>query len=288
MSDDTNKDAGTLPSGPETGEAAPPPDAAIDEVEYIYEDEHGNRIEAPEGGFESGEYEEVVTEVPADEADAAGQVAEQPAGQAPAPAEGADASDAATAAAVSSDETAAATANATTKRLIKPASSSRRTSDRKSGRQSKPMTPEDMKKVRRKVIFLLTLIALIPILGITLLVMLHKKGRLWNKPKVQKLVDNDFDKGRSLYMNSSFNLDKANKLYDQGKMAEAHAEYKKCEADMEAALRMIDKWRQENPGDYAQVDATAQEIRVKLFRQVKERLVITSGSGTASPSGQQP
>ncbi len=285
MSDDATRDAETLPSGPDAGEAAPPPDASADEVEYIYEDEHGNRIEAPEGGFESGEYEEVVTEVPASEADAAGQVSEQPAGQAPAPAEGADASDAATAA---SEETAAAaaTASATTKRLIKPASSSRRTSDRKSGRQSKPMTPEDMKKVRRKVIFLLTLVALIPILGITLLVMLHKKGRLWNKPKVQKFVDNDFDKGRSLYMNSSFNLDKANKLYDQGKMAEAHAEYKKCEADMEAALRMIDKWRQENPGDYAQVDATAQEIRVKLFRQVKERLVITSGSGTASPSGQ--
>jgi hypothetical protein len=266
MSDDSAIDKDLQPSAqppaPEAPAAgtAPAPGAAGEEVEYVYQDENGNPIAAPEGGFSPDEFEVVEVQAPAAAGDA------------------------------SADQE---LAGATTQRLGKPVSSGRRLSDRKSGRQAKPMTPEELKKVRTRVILVLGLLSLIPILGIALLVTLWWKGHITfgNKKPTTRVVDNDFDKGRTLYLNSSPHLEKANQLYEQGQRAAAYTEYTLCKKDFEEALKMIDNWRKNNPGDYDQVDKLAQDIRIKLHKHVADRLIqleLSGDTGAPKPPAQQP
>jgi hypothetical protein len=250
MSDDLRNEEAAPPSGepsaPDTAtaETAPAPASTGEEVEYVYEDEHGNRIAAPEGGFDTDAYEEVAVEKPSEPA--------------------------------APDAT-------STQRLLKPGSSSRRSGDRKSGRQPKPMTPEEIKKVRRKVILLLSLLTLIPILGIALLVMMWQKGhiRFGSKKPTTRTVDNDFDQGEKIYQTGSPHYQKANLLYDQGKRAEAYAEYKLCEKDYVEAQNKIRKWIEgKDTSQYHQVETLSRQINIEL-RAVRERMLMLEASGNA-------
>ena len=248
------------PAAPGSPAEPPAPAAGEDaeEVEYVYEDEHGNPIAAPEAGLNPDEYEVVET------AEGAG--------------EGAPASAAAAAPAAPAAERPAAE----TKRLAAP--SSRRAGDRQSARQPKQMTPEELKKVRVKVFLLLGLIGLIPLLIIAIAVTWYfRHYRPRQRAKLNPVVrveQNAYEKGAGLFSSASPRYDEANRLYEAGKRAEALKEYRACEEEFDKALKLIEKWRQENPGDYAQVDMTARDIRIKL-RNARERMIMLEATPPA-------
>ncbi|HOX07114.1 MAG TPA: hypothetical protein PK280_11990 [Planctomycetota bacterium] len=268
MTDDpgVRKDA-TLP---QPAEQEAPPAADGEEVEYVYEDENGNPIAAPQGGFDAEEFEVVEVEAPAD-ADAAAAAQPSPAADAPATAP----APAGTPEAAGNGS--AVTATAATQRLVRPASSSRRTGDRKSGRQPKPMTPEELKNVRRRVIMVLGLLSLIPILGIALIFMLYKKNYIG--PPKTRVVENDFTQGEQLFKSGSPHYTKANSLYDQNKRPQAYAEYKLCEKDYSEALDKIRKWSDgKDLSNYHNVETCMRQLQIEL-RHVRERLIQLEASG---------
>jgi len=220
-----------LPEAP--GAAASP--SAAEEVEYVYEDEHGNRLEAPGGGFNAEEYEVVAAE-PA----AVAAPAEKP-----------------------------ADATGATKRL-KPVSS-RRSGERKSGRQSRPMTPEELKKVRVKVFLLLGLLSLIPILTAAIFIVRYHKNKKRPVPQ-QRRVPNEFEQGKQLSEAAYQRYKSALALCDQGKDEAAEPTLAKCKEDFTLARELILRCRRQRPGDdYAYMDQEAAQIWPWL-RTVNDKL----------------
>jgi len=247
---DVEELVGLAPAGAEAGEkeeeaeAEPASEAGDEEAEYeyIYEDEHGNRIDPPPGEVNPEHYEEEVIGV---------REGPEPAAAGVEPAPGRD-----------------------TRRLR--GTPTRRIRGRRSSRATTRRVPVDgLKHARLKTALMLSSLALIPLLIIAILVMCKIKGRWpFSKPPPEKprVVLNDYEKGRDLAKKAFRTLGRARALfYRQGKEKESHGLFVECEQDYNRAGELMQKWREAHPGKgFWFVDEKLTDVNMKL-REVREK-----------------
>ena len=176
------------------------------EYEYVYEDENGNPIAAPEGGFDPEHFEEEVIEVIEEDSESGEQQ--------------------------QLTDPAAATVNIPpdkqeTRRIR--SGSTRRMSDRRGSRRSsrssgrlssRQMDPAQMKYAKLKTILMVGSILAIPVLIGLILLMCYIKGRWPFSPRKTKqvVVQNDYERGRDMAGKAWRAFDRARKtLGDKGK-----------------------------------------------------------------------
>lgn len=238
----TEVPAETPAAAPDAPAEAP---AAGEEVEYVYEDENGNRIDAPAEGFNAEEYD--VVEVP----------------------ESAAKDDAPAAAPAAAADGKPVDTSATTKRIMRPASSSRR--DRNAPKPQKPLTPEQMKKVRARALLVLGLLLLVAGLAIAVIVVYAVRHMGGPKKRVVQM-GSYYQQGRDLCAKAEKTYKEAEALYQNGKEAQAAPLYLQSRDDYVVGQRLMLKARQENPGDgYMYIEVEAGKIYPKL-RDCRERL----------------
>jgi hypothetical protein len=222
------------------------------EYEYVYEDEHGNPIEAPDGEVNPDHYhEEVVEEV--DEA---------------AGAEG-EASPSAATVSISPEERETRRVRSGSTRRAGGRSRATRQSGRRSSRE---LDPDAMKHAKLKTLILLGSIALIPLLIVAIiLVWCYKHGKLfWKKQVVVVEEKNDYEKGMDLRSMANRAYMQGDKLMREGKDDAAYDLLCVAEKDFDRAVKLIQGWREQNTDEgYSYIDERIADINIKL-RAVRE------------------
>ncbi len=218
-----------------------------EEVEYVYGDEDGNVIEAPDGEIDSEHYEEEIIDVieggeeGAQVTDPSAPTVNIPPGERP------------------------------TRRVR--SGSTRRQSGRQSARFStRQMDPAAARKhARLKTILLLGSIALIPILIIAILATAYVK--YWRpRPPKPVVVMNDYHKGLGIYRQALANMRAADKFYRNNDDARSAPLYKEAEREFETARDLMQGWLDRNPGEgYSHVENSITQIW-PLLKEVKEKL----------------
>jgi len=295
-----------VPAGAPLSEEAAPQQAAVDdgnagnedvEYEYVYEDEDGNPIEAPDEGFDPKHFEEELvgvvdengvltsesteSETPEDDADEyqAVQEAEEEAGEA-------DSTTPATA-------TATANAKAETVNIPPRARSSRRNrssrgSGRPSSRSSSTSTRQRPSASRRssairlkhakiKTYLMLGSLIAIPALIIAIIAVCYSKG-FWpfSAKTVTRHVENDYQAGDGIAQQAKSKFYSAFRKYRAGSMPEDayFKTLKSCEASLDAGIRLLIKSREQNPGEkFYYIDQKIQDANLKA-RTVREEIFI--------------
>ncbi len=223
------------------------------EYEYVYEDEDGNVIEAPESELDSGHYEEVI-EVVEDGAEHR-QVTDPAAPTVNIPPE-----------------------KRPTRRIR--SGSTRRRSGRQSGRLStRQLDPAAaMKHARIKTLLLLGSIALIPILIVAILVTAWFK--FWKpRPPTPVVVMNDYHKGLAVYRQAMASKRAADRHYRNNDDARSYPLYRRAKREFEKSQNMMQGWRDQNPGEgYYYVDNHIMQI-APLLKDVNEKLFMIEMRG---------
>lgn len=221
------------------------------EYEYVYEDENGNVIEAPDGEIDSEHYEEEIIDViEGDE-------------------EGAQASD-------PSAPTVNIPAEKRPTRRIR-SGSTRRQSGRQSARfSSRQVDPVAARKhARLKTLLLLGSIALIPTLVIAIaLTYCYKKGWWPFRPAPKKVVVvmNDYHKGLAIYRRGLTTMRAAAKFYRNNDDARSYPLYGKAKRDFEKSRDMMQGWLDRHPGEgYSRVENSITQIG-PLLRDTNDKI----------------
>lgn len=189
------------------------PAAAGQEVEYVYEDEHGNPVSPPEGEVDPEDYEEVVEEAAAPQ-------------ETPAPAPKPSRS------------------SAPTQRLGPRPSSriSSRGEPRPSARQTQPINPRHRKL---KIITMFSAVVLIPLLGAANLFIRSDVGKRliakWRTKKVVIKERNLYEQARDLSDKAFGVFEQANKAYQENRAQEAEDLYRSCIQDFDEARKLLNK-----------------------------------------------
>jgi len=231
------------------------------EYEYVYEDEEGNPIAAPDGHFNPEQFEEEVIEVVEEfgEEDAQRQ----------------------------STNPTSATVNLPpdkqeTRRIR--SGSTRRLSDRRAGKRSsrnsrrsssREMDPAQIKYARLKTILMVGSLALIPILIIAILLTYAYKQGWWpfSPHEARKVVvQSDYERGRDMAAKAWRAFDRARKtMANKGKDNEYYSVLQQCEGNYNRAIELMQGWRDRNKGKgYWYVDRRIQDANIKL-REIREQ-----------------
>jgi hypothetical protein len=311
-SDSLNAQAG----GPPASEAAQEPaliiqvpggDAAQEEedveYEYVYEDEHGNPIEAPEEGFDPEHFEEELVGVVDENGVLTSENAES---EAEAPEEDDQEYDQeyeeehqpvqeteAEEEIVDTDSVASETAKAETVNIPPRSRSSRRNrsgrgSGRPSSRASSTSTRQRPSASRRssairlkhakiKTYLMLGSLIAIPALIIAIIAVCYSKG-FWpfSARTVTRHVENDYQAGDGIAQQAKSKFYAAFRKYRAGSLPEDayYKTLKSCEASLDAGIRLLIKSREQNPGEkFYYIDQKIQDANLKA-RTVREEIFI--------------
>ena len=232
------------------------------EYEYVYEDEHGNPIAAPDTELHPDHYEEEVIEVVED----GGQAPAQPA------------ADAATVNIAPGDRDTRRVRSGSTRRATGRRSRGNRPSGRVSGRSRRLGTGEEdpvaLRHAKIKTLLMVGSLALIPVLIVAIfLTYCYKHGMLfWKKQQREVVAKNPIDRGMDLRSEAFRAMAQGRRLMDAGKDAEAYDLLTVARGKFENAAQMMMDWREKNQDSgYAYIDERVADINIKL-RAVREYL----------------
>jgi hypothetical protein len=240
------------------------------EYEYVYEDEHGNPIAAPETDLHPDHYEEEVLEVvEEDGAQGAGEGAD---------AEALAAAGAATVNIAPEEKETRRVRSGSTRRATGRRSRGKGSSGRVSGRSRRLGTgevdPVALKHAKIKTLLMVGSLALIPILIVAIiLTYCYKRGLLfWKKQQVQTVAKNPVDRGKDLRSEGFRAMHQGRKLMDEGKDDEAYHLLTISRDKLENATKLMMDWREKNQDKgYSYIDEYVADMNIKL-RAVREYL----------------
>jgi len=234
----------------------PPPAEGDVEYEYVYEDEDGNPIAPPPGGFDPQHFEEEVVQVVDDR---------------PAP-EGGPASATAETVTIAPGEVSRQAGPASSKRTTVTRSSRRRPGSQSGRISSRQSSPVEMKYAKLKTILMVSSLALIPVLTIAILLThCYKKG-YWPFRRGPKtvLVKSDVELALDIRSRAFRAYSQARDLAQAGKDTEAYNLFSMAETDFVKARDLLQGWRDKNPApEYSYLDERIADINIKL-REARE------------------